>query len=539
MIKTRNIKGLVKVNIGKVQNLKLNLVLMAFVILTVYPMVSHAQIEFSGELESISNLNSIYYERNPVFHPNGTDLYFERANHPDNIKGIQDLGDIWFSRYDSVSGWSEPTNIGAPVNTEFINSILGFINGGKYMLIAQQYGNQNIYSSNGISISEYRNGKWQKPINLEIPYFKKNSMFISGSVAADGQHLVLCLQSLGTYGVEDVYISELMDNGNWGELKNVGKSINTPFQELSGFISPDNKYLIFSSNGHSGEGSFDLYISERIGEGWKNWSTPVSLSSRINSEGAEHSFSFLPGSDIAYLTSTQNSDGYGDIKRINIGKDTTTIIVEESDKQELAPGFVRISGKVIDAKTKSGIRSELNIMIEQGGTSLSLESMGNGTFELDVPSGSFLEIVSKKEKYLTYKEAMSSDDILTQENFVIELEPLIVGNTITLKHVLFERAKDVFLKGSESELDLLVQMMTDNPDIKIFLAGHTDNTGNSKASIELSQHRVDAVKRYLVEKGINSKRISGKGFGGTKPIASNASEETRKMNRRVEFSIVE
>ena len=122
---------------------------------------------------------------------------------------------------------------------------------------------------------------------------------------------------------------------------------------------------------------------------------------------------------------------------------------------------------------------------------------------------------------------------------MIALEPLVVGNTITLKHVLFERAKDAFLKGSESELDLLVQMMTDNPDIKIFLAGHTDNTGNSKASIELSQHRVDAVKKYLVEKGINSKRISGKGFGGTKPIASNATEETRKMNRRVEFSIVE
>ncbi len=507
-------------------------------LLTFYAHYSFAQVEISGEIEPVSKLNSIYYESNPVMHPEGKMLFFERANHPQNINGIQDLGDIWFSQYDSVTGWSVPVNIGAPVNTEYVNSLLGFVGGGKYMLIAQQYGPKNIYSSSGIAISEFRNNKWQAPINLDIPYFKKNSLYIAGSVSADGKHLVLCLQSLGTYGVEDIYISELQANGTWGELINVGRTINTPFQELSGYLTPDNRYLVFSSNGHGGKGSFDLFVSERLGEGWKNWSKPVSLSSKINTEGAEHSFFFLPGSNYAYFTSTQNSDGYGDIKRVKIGIDSTSE-VDTPETTLLAPGFSRISGRIVDAKTGSGLEANLQVLIEQGGSSLNITSNDNGDFQLDIPSGAFLDIMIDKKKYLPYHEMISVSDIEEDGELLIQLEPLVAGNTITLKHVLFERASNKFLKGSEDELNLLVRMMTENPEVKIFLAGHTDNTGNEKSNIKLSQDRVDAVKQYLVDHGINASRISGKGFGGTKPIASNESEETRRMNRRVEFSIVE
>ena len=113
-----------------------------------------------------------------------------------------------------------------------------------------------------------------------------------------------------------------------------------------------------------------------------------------------------------------------------------------------------------------------------------------------------------------------------------------MGTTVQLEHVLFKRGTTELLESSFKELDLIAQMMIDNPGMDIQLEGHTDNQGNAKLNKILSQERVDAVIEYFSAKGIGDNRLSGKGYGGTKPIASNANEETRRLNRRVEFTIV-
>ena len=118
-----------------------------------------------------------------------------------------------------------------------------------------------------------------------------------------------------------------------------------------------------------------------------------------------------------------------------------------------------------------------------------------------------------------------------------KLQPIEVGTTVNLKNVLFEQSKTLLLTQSYSELDMVASFLTANPNVKIELAGHTDNRGIPAQNVKLSQARVDKVKDYLVEKGISKKRITGKGYGGSKPIASNDTEETRQLNRRVEFVI--
>jgi outer membrane protein OmpA-like peptidoglycan-associated protein len=117
------------------------------------------------------------------------------------------------------------------------------------------------------------------------------------------------------------------------------------------------------------------------------------------------------------------------------------------------------------------------------------------------------------------------------------LQPVEVGTTVNLKDVLFEQGKTVLLPSSYPELDLVVSFLKSNPKVRIDLAGHTDNRGIPGQNVKLSQARVDRVRDYLVTRGIEKKRISGKGYGGAKPIASNDSEETRQLNRRVEFTI--
>jgi len=118
-----------------------------------------------------------------------------------------------------------------------------------------------------------------------------------------------------------------------------------------------------------------------------------------------------------------------------------------------------------------------------------------------------------------------------------KLQPVEIGTTVNLKDVLFEQGKTNLLAQSYPELNLVISFLKTNPKVRIELAGHTDNRGIPGQNVKLSQARVDKVKAYLVSMGIESKRISGKGYGGAKPIASNDTEETRLFNRRVEFII--
>jgi OmpA-OmpF porin, OOP family len=122
-----------------------------------------------------------------------------------------------------------------------------------------------------------------------------------------------------------------------------------------------------------------------------------------------------------------------------------------------------------------------------------------------------------------------------QMNF--KLQPIEIGTTVNLKNVLFQQSTAILLEESFDELNMVVDFMNVNPNVEIALAGHTDNRGVSVHNVRLSQERVDNVKKYLVDKGISPRRITGKGYGGIKPIADNNAEETRKLNRRVEFSI--
>ena len=120
----------------------------------------------------------------------------------------------------------------------------------------------------------------------------------------------------------------------------------------------------------------------------------------------------------------------------------------------------------------------------------------------------------------------------------IKLQPIEVGAIVNLKSVLFYMGTTALLEESFSELDVVVNFLKDNPKVEIQLDGHTDNRGDAKKNLTLSQQRVEKIKSYLVSKGIQSKRIKGKGFGGSKPIATSDTEEARKLNRRVEFVIL-
>jgi outer membrane protein OmpA-like peptidoglycan-associated protein len=118
------------------------------------------------------------------------------------------------------------------------------------------------------------------------------------------------------------------------------------------------------------------------------------------------------------------------------------------------------------------------------------------------------------------------------------LSPIEVGEVVRINNVFFDFAKATLREESYPELNRVVKFMNDNPSMEIALGGHTDNVGSDPANLKLSEERIQSVKAYIAEQGIDGDRMSAKGYGETKPIASNDTEEGRQQNRRVEFTIV-
>lgn len=367
---------------------------------------------------------------------------------------------------------------------------------------------------------------------VEIPFLKNKSPIQSGCLSKDGNYMILSLESNNTYGVEDLYIVKKKADGSWDRAKNLGAQLNTEFQEVTPFLAEDNRTLFFATNGRGGQGSFDLFYTVRQDESWRNWSEPVNLGTQVNTTGAETSFGFIDGDEWAYYVSSQDSDGYGDIMRIkfkeDIEEDTVQLEVPVVTKEETVKTPNTIILKVVDAISGNVLPSEMIL-----GESRKIGA--NGLFEIDSLTGEEVEL--KSLGYLP-KVIMLDEQLQLGEN-IIALSSVAKGSVITLDHVLFHRGTANIIDGSEKELNLVVEVMNDNPDIKILLKGHTDNTGDPVKNVQLSEARVKAVKAYILSQGINAFRVTGKGYGGNEPIASNETEETRKLNRRVEFEVID
>lgn len=213
----------------------------------------------------------------------------------------------------------------------------------------------------------------------------------------------------------------------------------------------------------------------------------------------------------------------------------------EKPKEEpvaAAAGFLGLTGSVFDAQTGSPVSATITYMEE--GDTITLQTR-SGKYRAALEPG-------KKYRFRASAEGYTDDewelDLTTEtpENGVAEhdfrLSPMSEGTTFTLENIYFETSSFTLLPESFDELDRFVKIMKDNPQLVIRVEGHTDNVGDFDKNIELSQKRAEAVKNYLVEKGISSERIETRGYGPTKPVAKGASEEQRKQNRRVEIVIL-
>ncbi len=529
---------------------------------------------FEGGSENLGKLvNSPFDELNPVFTPDGSSLYFTRSRHPDNTGGRNDLGDIWMSTMDASGNWTEAVNAGTNLNNNFYNAVVGFSpDGGTIYLHHHYFKKGNRPSTQGLSFARKTGEGWGAPSKLNVENFYNQSQHQSSWLSADGKVMVIAMNSFGSYGYEDLYVSFLNSNGTWTTPKNMGSTINTAHQEMTPYISNDNTTLYFASSGHNSKGSRDIFSTKRLDNSWRLWTKPENIA-EINSEGIELSFLVDGKNQYAYFISTQNSDGYGDINRIKINPayqpvDTvnlatndvvepdTVIFISQDDVvtadkpvvdentivEESVSESIKISGSVYNKKDEQLLNARLNlvpVVENENYTPLSIR-VDNGRYNFDLVKGIPYKLRASAEGFLTEEIKIDENAALAGTiNHDFFLSPLEEGATFQLNNVLFERGTSSLVDSSYQELDKVIEMMMENPELRIEIGGHTDNQGDARLNLKLSEERVETVIGYLQGKGIEKKRMEGKGYGGTKPIASNRSEITRKLNRRVEFTVLE
>jgi len=502
-------------------------------------------IAFQGNGQhSFTSLNSPNEEQAPVIHPSGDRIFFTVAHDSVNIGGTRDRGDIYVAELQPDGSWSSRQNLGTPVNNESYNAILGFSQDGSIMFLHHHYtptGNPGAFT--GISYSTYQNGSWTVPQKLDIEYFLNRSTHQSGSITPNGKYLVLSIESYGSRGAEDLYIS-FYDGQAYSQPQNLGSTINTGLQEMAPYLTADGQTIYFSSNGHGGKGGRDIFKSNRLDDTWRNWSEPENLGSEVNTPGVELYFNLYDNGRRAIYTSTQNSDGYADIKSYKLPvpdvsepvADTSAFIPPEEmiTARDAEPASKTLSGNIINAKSGESIEASIT-WTEDGGEQHKNVEQG-ASYSIDLPETTTeITLLVKSQGYMPVQEHIRIDEGGMTKNFF--LTPLEVGATIKLDKVYFSRGTAQLIDSSYAELNRIVEVMQENPAMEIELAGHTDNQGDPDKNLELSRKRVEKVKQYLVKKGIEKQRIEGKGYGGSRPIASNASEQTRMLNRRVEFVI--
>lgn len=484
-----------------------------------------------------NNINSIYDEYSPVISPDGKTLYFARLGDPANLGGELEGGDIdiWYSTKDEHDKWLPAQNLGPPLNNKDHNFVASVAAHGHVLLLGNTYNVNGKPQGEGCATSLKIFNKWSSPKNLLLKDFYNNHEHVSFFMANNEKVLLMTIEDTDqSFGEQDIYVSFLKADGTWSSPLNMGPDINTVNSEINIYLSPDMNTLYFSSNGYTGYGGYDIYMSKRLDDTWLHWSKPVNMGPIVNTEEDEYCFVITDDGKYAYGYKYVNSQDQHDIYVIGLPK--------EVNKVKHDPVLL-VTGHVFRAESKQPVAAKVTFTNHINGkeTGSAPADVVTGTYEMKLSKGVSYAISINAAGFLPVSENIeaTSDSGYVEIKKDIYLTPIEIGRMIKLKNVFFQKGLPDLIETSTPELDKIYQFLKDNPTVVVQLEGHTDNQGDPKGNLILSEKRVKLVKEYLVGFGISSKRILIKAFGGTKPIASNSQEETRKFNRRVEVVIVE
>ena len=446
-------------------------------------------------------VNSEFSELNPLLSPDGKTLYFSRRNHPENIGGVNDKEDIWYSEMGPDGKWMLAKNMGPQFNNEFpnfVNAVSSATPDGKSALLV--LGNKYLDKGKmlaGVSISSNVGGTWTnpKPINIEddYNYNEKANYFLANT----RKTMIMSVEREDSKGGRDLYASFAKNDTVWSKPLNLGPIINSVGEESAPFLASDDRTLYFSSNGFSGYGGNDVYVSKRLDDTWTNWTEPENMGPDINSKLDDLFFNIPSTSEYAYYSKGITEDNT-DIFRVKL-------------PMFLSPEpIVIVKGKLIDAKTGQPIGARIIYEDLTTGKEVGIAHTNpeTGEYEIHLPGGKNYGFRAEAEGHLSENQNLDlkdfkKDGVLANKDIMlapIGLATVEPDATIVLNNIFFDFNKAVLKSESFPELNRIVDLMNEKSTMQVELAGHADATGPENYNLVLSEQRAKAVGKYIAGK---------------------------------------
>lgn len=386
---------------------------------------------------------------------------------------------------------------------------------------------------------------WTEPKNLGPNINTPTGWEAQPSVSADGKHLFFASVREGSAGI-DIFMSERTVSGEWGVATALPAPVNTEKNDKTPFIHTDSRSLYFSSQGHLGFGGYDIYYVKQNEDG--SWGEPKNIGYPINTDEDEHGF----------VVSTSGTKVYYSSAHLGNKRTRLNILSFDLYKEARPDQVVLVKGKVEEKSSSAPKKVSLKNMTTKKITKFDVDEDGSYAAVMRVKPGDkvimkvegegvaynarVVEVpepkteAEEKAEEEKNKELAVSPPPAQKINVVAEKET--TGGKYKLEDINYETSSADISDRSRVILDDFADYLKSNPRIKVAIHGHTDNVGSSSANLALSADRAYSVKSYLEEKGVQSNRLSFKGYGDTKPVASNATKEGRLQNRRTEFVIL-
>ena len=510
-------------------------------------------------------INSEFEDYAPVLNEAEDEIVFTTRRRDDNLnenvyednKPYEDI----FTAKKTGGAWAFAKNLGPVVNTPYHESSVALSADGNTLFIFNDEGGGDIFYSERQPGGEFA-AKIPLPGIINSSFEEK-----SISISKDEKTLYFSSNRPGGFGGLDIYKATKDAKGEWTNVKNLGPKINTDMDDDGLFIDYDDITLYFSSKGRKGMGGYDVFKAT-FNPQTNEWSEPVNLGYPINTPDDDIYFVSSKDGKRAYYSSVREDGmGYTDIYMITIPeglKDAAPTVAKLPTEPTPEEPTDKTPVVVIPVKPKTGsqplkylvsvvdaadqttpLPAKIKLVGAKDNVIVPFTPLGDGAFEFKITSAKPKDyrLSVEVDGYVFQNLNIKLEGASAEEKTVtrkVSMRKLVAGVSSILRNIYFDFDKATFKTESYTELNKLEAMLSQNQNIIVEIAGHTDAVGTKEYNQYLSLRRAQAVKEYLTKKGINTRRIKAKGYGKSKPLASNDDEHGgRELNRRVEFKVLE
>jgi outer membrane protein OmpA-like peptidoglycan-associated protein len=491
------------------------------------------------------NLNTRWDEYLAALTPDGSSIYFTRRSKKKNkydgpgaqLRSVEEFSSaVSTGEHLGMPAFEEGTALEAPFNTQYNEGGPSITADNRFMVFTICERNPKTGAQNcDLYYTTYEYGVWNGIRPMPEGINRPESWESQPTISPNGDILYFTSDRKGGYGGLDLYRSTKDANGNWGVPENLGAAVNTKKNEKSPFIHPDSESLYFASDGHPGMGGYDLFKIQ-IAQGSAQWGKPMNLGYPINTGSDEIGMMVTLDGQKAYFASNKINQSNGwDIYFFDLYE------AVQPEEVVLVRGQLKIDQFASDEDPKVLLKNSVTGESQQ--------------LQLSHDDNSFTAVVKKEEaqQVLVQVEAKKAafsaaplrlspnfeDEGLHKNEVYIDLEhkDLESGEAYPIPHILFETASDRLDAQSELLIASFAEYLLVAPSLRVQIQGHTDNVGDAGANLDLSQRRAKRVAQTIIDLGVSSSRITYRGYGEKRPVASNDSEAGRAQNRRTVFVV--